>query len=48
MVWVVVTVTARSALQIVSGRLTGQYYRDAILAVHVVPYARRHVRSFVF
>ena len=46
-VWGGITVTGRTALQIVSGRLTGLYYRD-ILAAHVVPFARNQGRRFRF
>ena len=38
----------RTALHTVNGRLTGVYYRDNILAAHVVPFARRHCRRFRF
>ncbi|KAK6171803.1 hypothetical protein SNE40_018231 [Patella caerulea] len=42
MVWGGITVAGRTALHVVAGRVTGQYYRDNILAVHVVPFARGH------
>ena len=48
MVWGGITAAGRTDLHVVAGRVTGQYYRDNILAAHVVPFARRHGRRFNF
>ena len=48
MVWGGITVTGRTALHIVQGRVTGQYYRDNILEPIVVPFARQAGPQFVF
>lgn len=48
MVWGGITAAGRTDLHVVAGRVTGQYYRDNILAAHVVPFARRHGRRFIF
>ena len=38
MVWGGVTAAGRTDLHVVDGGVTGQYYRDNILAAHVVPF----------
>ncbi|XP_071097916.1 serine-rich adhesin for platelets-like [Haliotis cracherodii] len=48
MVWGGITAAGRTDLHVVAGRVTDQYYRDNILAAHVVPFARRHGRRFIF
>lgn len=48
MVWGGITAAGRTDLHVVAGRVTGQYYRDNILAPHVVPFARRYGRRFIF
>ena len=48
MVWGSITVAGRTDLHVVAGRVTWQYYRENILAHHVVPFARRYGRRFIF
>ena len=48
MVWGGITMTDRTPLHVVQGRVTGQYYRDNILTPFVVPFARRVGRRFIF
>ena len=43
-----ITMTGRTALHIVQGRVKGQHYRDNVLTPFVIPFARRVGRSFVF
>lgn len=48
MVWGGITMTGRTDLHMVQGRVTGVYYRDHILAPIVLPFAQRAGRRFIF
>ena len=48
MVWAGTTAASKTDLHVVAGRVTGQYYRDNILASDVVPFARRYGCHFIF
>ena len=48
MVWGGITMTGRTDLHVVQGRVTGVYYRDNNLAPIVLPFARHAGRRFIF
>jgi hypothetical protein len=48
MVWGGIFVAGRTDLHVVVKRVTGQHYRNNILIPHVVLFARRYRRHFIF